>query len=210
MTVEELNKEYATLTEEETQIANELNAMVQEANAFESNISSLKDQATEMDLQISEMPAQVYVKQCTSAFLGFGKTCQEIPQANPAVAGAIVQRNNLIRESNSLRLLLEDKYGQISDLTQRQIEIQQRQVAIRDETNIAEKKLITGPFDFLGSLFGRLTTFMAQEQLQSEGEPKAESVALTAVKKYLPLAAVAGGMLVVFLITKLRRRRRVE
>jgi chromosome segregation ATPase len=180
MTITELQNEYDTLEAEKTQITAQIADIVKEIDPIEKQIASLKDQATEFDLKISEQPSQVYNKECHCAFICIGKTCQEIPGPNPAIASLISQRNDLIRQSNDLQRSIDGKGQQISDLTARQVEIQTRQNEIRG-------------------------LLIAEQQKLLPAETVAGTEVLGTLKKYLPYILIGGGVLI-FTIIIIKRR----
>jgi len=180
MTIAELQNEYNTLEAEKTQTTTQIASIVNEISPVEKQIASLKSQATELDLKISEQPPQVFHKECRCAFICIGKSCQEIPGANPAIAGLISERNPLIRQSNDLQTQINAKGQQITDLTERQVEIQTRQNEIRG-------------------------LLVAEQQRLLPAETGVGAEAGVALKKYLPYILIGGGVLT-FIVIILKRR----
>ena len=180
MTTVELQSEYDTLEAEKTQVATQIANITNEVAPIEQQIASLRSQATELDLKISEQPAQVFHKECRCAFICIGKTCQEIPGANPAIAGLISERNPLIRQSNDLQTQINAKGQQITDLTERQVEIQTRQNEIRG-------------------------LLVAEQQRLLPTETGVGTDILGTLKKYLPYILIGGGVLTVTIIILKRR-----
>ena len=183
-TIVELQSEYDKLEQEEVQIATQIASIVNEISPIEQQISSLRNQAQELDLRISEQPPQVYHKECHCAFICIGKSCQEIPGPNPAIAGLISERNVLIRQSNDLQTQINAKGQQITDLTARQVEIQTRQNEIRGLLVAEQQKLLPA---------------------ETGAEAGIGADILGTLKKYFPYILIGGGILT-FTIIILKRR----
>ena len=181
MTATELQADYNTLEAEKTQITTQIASIANEINPIEQQIASLRNQAQEFDLKISEQPTTVYHKECNCAFICIGKSCQEIPGPNPAIAGLISERNVFIRQSNDLQTQINAKGQQITDLTARQVAIQTRQNEIQGFLVAEQQKLLPA----VGAEAGAGT--------------------LETLKKYLPYILIGGGILTLTIIIIKRR-----
>ena len=175
-TQEELKAEFDILTQEETQIPIAIDALMKEITPIEEQIASLKDQAQEIDLRISEQPPQVYNKQCNCAFLCIGKTCAEIPGANPEIANLINQRNPLIRQSNELQAQVNEKAKKVTVLGNRQIEVKTRLNEIRGQLISETQITLFQPFK------------------------------LETITKYLPYVLIGGGALALIIIIIMKKK----
>jgi len=206
MTLEELQARYNQLTEEELTIPAKIDEILEAIAPLKERITSLEKQARDEDLRISEKPAQVYEKQCQSAFLGIGKTCQEIPVPNPDVAREIDTRNALIRERNTLLDQISAQFGQVAELTQRQVELEQQEVNIRNQIIDIQQKIAQEPVNILQTLGKGIKTLFFKEQFQEAqpAEPVAEPVEeKPGLIRFLPYIAIAGGVfLLLFLVKK--------
>lgn len=184
MTIAELQFEFNTLEAEKTSITAQIATIANETEPIDQQIATLRSQAQELDLRISETPSTVYNKECHCAFICIGKTCQEIPSPNPAIADLINQRNSLIRQSNDLQAQIDAKGQQISDLTARQVQIQTRQNEIRGLLVAEQQKLLPA---------------------ETGAEAGVGADILGTVKKYLPYILIGGGVLTLVIIIVKRR-----
>ncbi len=206
MTYEELAQRYNQLVEEENSLPAKMNEILKTVESLRTKASDLERKAQEEDLKISEKPAQVYKKVCGSAFLGIGKSCQEVPVPNPEVAREINIRNEYIRQRNSIINQIEANLKKINEFTKKQIEIETEQVAIREQMVNLQQKVLQEPFNILETLGKAIKSLFIKEQFHQSLEGAEKEELKEKIIPVLPYLAVGLGILLLFLPKKEKER----
>jgi len=175
MSFEELSNQYNQLVVKEHVISEKINEILENINKLKSQATELENKAQEEDLKISEKPAQVFEKACGSAFLGIGKSCQEIPVPNPEVEREISLRNDYIRQRNSIINKIQENLKTISELSKNQVDIRKEQVLLRSQIINLEEKILQEPINILNVLGRAIKSLFSKEQFQETIEQAKEA-----------------------------------
>jgi len=201
MGFEELLKRIEQLNEEERKIPQEANNILKVVNDLKKQAAELERKAQEEDLKISGKPAQVYQKVCGSAFLGIGKTCQEVPVANPEVAKEVEIRNSYIQKRNDIIVQINNNLEKLRRLSQRQTEIIKERMAIRGKIIEAEEDILKRPLNIFETMKKSIKSLFFIEKGKEEKE-----------KLEIPIIPLAIGIigLTIFLTLPKRRKEEIE
>lgn len=207
MTYKEISQKYNQLVSEENAIPAKMNEILKTVDSLKTKTTDLENKAQAEDLKISEKPAQIYQKTCGSAFLGIGKSCQEVPVPNPEIANEISIRNGYIRQKNSIISQIEANLKQIDEYTKRQTEIEKQEIDLRNQMLDSEQKILQQPFSILDTLGRAVKSLFTREQFQASlEEAKKEEGLKEKATVLLPYLAIATAVTLIFLF----RRKKIE
>jgi len=203
MKIEELLKRIEQLNEEERKIPQEANNILKVVNDLKKQAAELEKKAQEEDLKISGKPAQVYKKVCGSAFLGIGKTCREVPVANPEVAKEMNIRNSYIQRRNDIIVQINNNLEKLRRLSQKQTEIIKERMAIRGKIIEVEEDILKRPLNIFETMKKSVKSLFFVEKGEREGEKE---------KLEIPIIPLAIGIigLTIFLTLPKRKKEEVE
>jgi len=199
MSFEELLKRIEQLNEEERKIPQEANNILKVVNDLKKQAAELERKAQEEDLKISGKPAQVYKKVCGSAFLGIGKTCREVPVANPEVAKEVKIRNSYIQKRNDIIVQINNNLEKLRRLSQKQTEIIKERMAIRGKIIEAEEDILKRPLNIFETMKKSVKSLFFVEEGKGEKE-----------KLEIPIIPLAIGIIGLTIFLTLPRRRKEE